>query len=71
VKRAPTRRDLLVVIGRLQDLVGMAHAGYGNDRSPDRATVVTGALDAALKLCIEVRSSDPPITGRLGPWGEP
>ena len=35
LKRKPTRRDLLVVIGALQDLIGQAIAAHGNDRNPD------------------------------------
>ena len=35
MKRKPTRRDLLIVIGRLQDLIGKATAAHGNDRDPN------------------------------------
>jgi hypothetical protein len=70
MKRKPTRRDLLVVIGRLQHLVGLADA-LNHDRNPNRHAEVHGTLEEALKLCIEVRSQDPPIDHHSGPWGEP
>lgn len=67
MKRKPTRRDLLVVIGRLQDLVGQAKAGYWNDRSPDRADAVVKPLEEAFDLCVEVTSQDP-LMESSGPW---
>jgi hypothetical protein len=69
MKRVPTRRDLLVVIGRLQNLIGLARA-VKNDRNPERERDTNAALDEAHQLCIEARSFDPPIVAHKGPWGE-
>lgn len=59
--RRPTRRDLIAVIERLQDLIGEAKAGC-NDRNPNKQATVDGALGEALALCIAVRSDDPPCS---------
>lgn len=66
--RKPTRRDLLVVVGRLQDLVGQAIA-HDNDRNPNRQAQVRGTLEQALDLCIATLSKDPPLV-RSGPFAE-
>lgn len=44
--RKPTRRDLLVVIGRLQRIVGKAAGLVVNDRAKERAHVVADMLAA-------------------------
>lgn len=67
-KRKPTRRDLLLVIGRLQCKIGRA-IGANNDRNPNSYAETRGVLQEALELCIAARGHDPPIAGRLGPWG--
>lgn len=66
-KRKPTRRDLLMVIGHLQDLIGEASASHGNDRNPNGFERGQKALADAMKVCIEARSYDPPL-GDSGPW---
>lgn len=68
-KRRPTRRDLLVVIDRLQNLVGWAMA-RNNDRNNNRHADVDGTLDYAHRLCVAARSQDPPFEGS-GPWAAP
>jgi hypothetical protein len=60
----PTRRDLLLVIGELQDLIGHIGACYGNDRGPDRAQLVQDNVERGMRLCILARSFDPPLSGR-------
>ena len=69
MRRKPTRRDLLVIIGRLQVLVGQAAMAYGNDRGTDRATQVFEPLREAENLCIAARGQDPPIDPS-GPWAK-
>ena len=69
-RRRPTRRDLLVVVGELQNLIGLALA-YNNDRNPDKQANVDDALGQALTFCIEARGQDPPIDKNLGPWRAP
>lgn len=65
-KKKPSRRDLLVVIGRLQDMFGEALA-RNNDRNPERQGEVDAALNFGHQLCIEVRAHDPPLEDS-GPW---
>lgn len=69
MKRKPTRRDLLIVIGRLQNLIGIAR-GANNDRNRERQAQVDGRLEEAHNLCIEARSFDPPLED-TGPWSGP
>ena len=66
-KRKPTRRDMLIIIGRLQGEIGRARAA-NNDRNQNRQAEVDGVLDEALALCIEARGYDPPIMRDTGPW---
>lgn len=56
----PTRADLLRVIEELQHLVGVGMAAAQNDRAPDRAAQIQGALKKAFDLCVAARSMDPP-----------
>ena len=67
MKRRPTRRDLLIVIGRLQAKIGRAMSA-NNDRNPHRQAATDGALREALALCTEARGHDPPIDRPTGPW---
>jgi len=69
VRRRPTRRDLLVVIGRLQDLVGEARARHMDDRDRNGYERGQEALERAHELCIEVLGMDDPVTPS-GPWAE-
>ncbi len=62
-RKRPTRRDLLIVIGRLQNAIGDLSTAYENDRAPDRAGKIQQLVAQAHRLCIEVRSFDPPIEG--------
>lgn len=60
----PSRKDLLRVVGQLQDLIGQARAGYENDRASDRSVAVTKPLNDAFELCVLATSMDPPTSGR-------
>jgi hypothetical protein len=63
IKRGrPTRRDLLLVIGELQTLVGQTISAY-SDRNPERARDIANFTGRAHDLCVEARSFDPPIEG--------
>lgn len=55
----PTRADLLLVIERLQGLIGQAVSASQNDRAPDRADRIAAALKPAFELCVAARSFDP------------
>jgi hypothetical protein len=67
MKRKPTRRDLLVVIARLQHHIGCAHTFHGNDRDPDGFEKGQDELKAAEHLCHEASAADPPVK-ISGPW---
>lgn len=58
--RRPNRTELLAVIFALQNLIGRAKGAYQDDRSPDRAERVLGALRPAFELCIAATAWDPP-----------
>jgi hypothetical protein len=58
----------LVVIGRLQDLIGRASAEHGNDRNPDGFEQGMGHLQEAFRLCVSALGQDLPIKP-TGSWG--
>jgi hypothetical protein len=60
----PTRRDLLLVIGELQEIIGNIGSAYGNDRAADRAGPMQRLVAEGMRLCIAARSADPPLEGR-------
>jgi len=66
-RRRPTRRDLLVIIGRLQDLIGRASAAHCDDKNRDGFELGMKALAEAHELCIEAARRDPPVS-LTGPW---
>ena len=68
-RRRPTRRDLLVVVARLQDAIGRGIAAYDCEGS-SRAGDVHEALRPAFSLAIEALSQDDPFVNS-GPWSEP
>jgi hypothetical protein len=67
-KRRPTRRDLLIVIGRLQDQIGVGMMLLGDDRHRDGFELGMKSLRKSHDLCIEARSQEPPILHASGPW---
>lgn len=69
-RRKPTRRDLLVIIGRLQGMIGAAKGIHQDDRHPDGFALGQRTLDRAEEWCIKALSYDPPIQKRFGPWGK-
>lgn len=58
----PTRRDLLLVIGELQNIIGNLKA-CDHDRNPRRQDDKDPLFAAAETLCIDARSFDPPVEG--------
>jgi hypothetical protein len=66
--RKPTRRDLLVVIGRLQNLIGVARMNYEDDRNQNGIEHGRAAAAEAHSLCIGALSQDPPVDVTRGPW---
>lgn len=65
MNRRPTRRDLLVVVGRLQTLISRLESA-ANDRNPNRAAWIAGIAREWFNLCVAARSYDTPVDG--GPW---
>jgi hypothetical protein len=63
VATRPTRRDLLLVIGELQDIIGAMGSTYANDRAVDRAEPIQVLEKRGMELCVLARSFDPPISG--------
>lgn len=66
-RRKPTRRDLLIVIGQLQEIFGFL-SGATSDRNPNRMAQLVAGADAGLNRCIEALGMDPPIFKPTGPW---
>lgn len=57
----PSRKDLLLVVSKLQDVVGRAMAA-NNDRNPNRFAATDYELQLAHHLCVFARSDDPPVS---------
>ena len=60
----PTRRDLLLVVGELQDIIGEIGAVYANDRSAERAKPIQDLVRRGMDLCIRATAHDPPLSGK-------
>jgi hypothetical protein len=65
-KRKPTRRDLLVVISRLQTLVGSIGSA-ANDRNSNSAAQLAAIERRGMQICLEATSQDPAVTN-TGPY---
>jgi hypothetical protein len=61
--KKPSRRDLLLVIGELQNIIGALGSAYGNDRAVDRAQPIQDLTNRGMRLAILARSFDPPLEG--------
>lgn len=61
-RKRPSRRDLLLVIGELQGLIGEIQA-VDNDRNQRREDDKQPLFARAHELCVDARSFDPPIDG--------
>ncbi len=68
MRRKPSRKELLMVIGNLQTIIGRAISA-DHDRNPNRAAQVNGALAVGHRLCIEARSYEDEVNPK-GPWGK-
>lgn len=69
MRRKPTRRDLLVVLQRLQNLIGDSKAFHGNDRDPHGFAKGQRLLEEAFTLSYEAQGFDPPVK-QSGPWSD-
>jgi hypothetical protein len=68
-RKRPTRRDLLVVIARCQNLFGQV-AAVTSDRNPNRAADIERVWRAGFDLCVEAQSHDEPVDDAR-PWSRP
>lgn len=62
--KRPTRRDLLLVIGELLDIIGGLVGTYLDDRAVERSQPIQDLGARGMKLCIDARSFDPPLRGK-------
>lgn len=69
MKRKPTRRDLLIVIGRLQNLFGSVGTA-ASDQNPNRAHQLQKIAKRGLNVAVEALEQDDPVTPS-GPWSDP
>jgi hypothetical protein len=71
-RQKPTRRDLLIVVTRLQSLISGAATAHGNDRDPSGFEKGQAALAEAFTLAVDARSFDPPLDGAVSRhgWGK-
>lgn len=65
-RRRPTRRDLLVVVTRLQEHLSEASM-YALDETSDPGNI-RAALDAGMRLCFEATAQDNPVDITRGAW---
>lgn len=65
--RKPTRRDLLIIVARLEGILGRVAMAAG-DRNPERARDIDDLVEAGNQLGIDARSFEPPIRKETGPW---
>lgn len=69
VRRRPTRRDLLIVIARLQGYIGSLNGISRNDRDRMQQDKMVPMFQEALELCIDARGFDPPLDGQKSKQG--
>lgn len=69
MRRKPTRRDLLIVIGRLQDMIGSAKGDHQADTDQGGFVRAQKTLDRAFELCVDARSFDDEVPAE-GQWAD-
>jgi hypothetical protein len=73
VRGAPTRRDLLLVIGQLQDMLAALGTAYTNDASSGTAVLQGSTVSVrdlhqrGFDLCVKALGFDPPTEGTWPP----
>lgn len=60
VARGNTRR-IIMKVGEIQQLVGVARGAAWDDRNPDRMERLISALDRAHELCIDITGMYAPV----------
>ncbi len=66
MKRKPTRRDLLIIVSRMQGLFGSV-CTISSDQNPNRSAQLNVLSVDGLNLAIEALAQDGPVTPS-GPW---
>lgn len=61
IARGNTRKIILKV-GKIQDLIGIANASVLNDRDPNRMDKIIPALECAFELCLSITAMYDPVT---------
>lgn len=56
----PSRKELVAVIQRLQDLIGWAKSAAWNDRDPNRMDNIQQPLTEGFDLCVDALTFEPP-----------
>ena len=64
MKARGNTRKLLIVIGKLQSLIGSAESNHNNDRDPRGFENGQRALREAFQLCVNATSGYDPIIER-------
>lgn len=62
MRKRPTRRDLLLVVGELQTIIGQISESAG-DRNPNRAADIETYVKKGFQLALDARNFDPPTEG--------
>ena len=68
-RRKPTRRDLLIVVARLNTILGSMLNTYTDDRNEQRATDIIALAKRGDELSQAALAQDPPLVMR-GPWAD-
>lgn len=66
-RRRPTRRDLIVIIARLQHHFSGASM-YANDETQDPGPC-RGEIELGFNLCLAALDQEAPVDMTRGPWG--
>ena len=67
-KTKPTRKELLMVLGRCQNLFGNV-ASASSDRNPNRDAQLNAISEIGFALCIEVLGYFDQVVP-IGPWSD-
>jgi len=62
--KRPTRRDFLLIVGELQNLLGKAINQAHDDRNPNRVVDITNTLKKGFKLAFDSLQFDDSMDGK-------
>lgn len=61
IERKPTRRELLMILSKVQDLTGAAHGLHANDKNRMGFEYGQSKIMEAFELCVQASQFDSPI----------